>query len=435
MQVVLLAKGSWRLDPAAPLGKPGGFGAVFSGLAPDGSAVAVKRFKVTGDNAEHREMQMADFLIGQDLLGVMPVLDSGLDKRSDRYFLVMPLAEGSLQDFVDLHGAIPESDAIDILLAIATGLASLDSLVHRDLKPHNVLKHDSIWKVADFGLARFVEDATSAQTVKNCMTVPYAAPEQLRMDRCTKATDVYALGCIAHTLLTGKPPFKGPRHADYFRQHTQEQPEEVPASPPLRGLTTSMLLKSPGARPSIGRVLAQLERARRDRAGPVDPLAEAAAKIANAGAVVEAASERASAVLKTRNDLARTGLEQLDSLIKNLYDEVCTAAPLAHRERNVVSLGDGHIQLFLEYGIVDEEAFARAIWSDVVAGRCCLLANLVHVVTADRQTYGTLISMVAEATGGGRRPTGVGGEPTIWMLLPRFEGLKDFALPPRWSLA
>lgn len=84
-----------------------------------------------------------------------------------------------------------------------------------------MLLHDGKWKIADFGIARFVEDATSAHTVREFLSPQYAAPEQWIGERATQATDVYALCCVAYTLLTGEPPFPGP---DYQRQHTSESP-------------------------------------------------------------------------------------------------------------------------------------------------------------------------------------------------------------------
>jgi len=74
-----------------------------------------------------------------------------------------------------------------------------------DLKPDNILYHDGKWKIADFGIARFVEEATASNTLKEFLSPWYAAPEQWRLERATHGTDVYALGCIAFCLLTGKP--------------------------------------------------------------------------------------------------------------------------------------------------------------------------------------------------------------------------------------
>src|SRR5207302_2073190 len=123
------------------------------------------------------------------------------------YFLVMPRADGSLQDAVERDGTLTPSDAASVLLQIIQGLNEVGDIVHRDLKPDNVLRHENRWKVADFGIARFVEEATASITLKDCLSPFYAAPEQWRLERATHATDVYALGCVGFFLLTGKPPF------------------------------------------------------------------------------------------------------------------------------------------------------------------------------------------------------------------------------------
>src|SRR5512145_1867623 len=93
------------------------------------------------------------------------------------------------------------------MLQIIRGLQEVQDLVHRDLKPDNILFHQGKWKIADFGIAKFVADATSDKTLKGWMSVHYAAPEQWRSERATNATDIYALGCIGYCLICGTPPF------------------------------------------------------------------------------------------------------------------------------------------------------------------------------------------------------------------------------------
>jgi len=110
-------------------------------------------------------------------------------------------AEKSLEDEVQDQGNLPENKVVEILIQIVTGLDEVRDIIHRDLKPDNVLLHKNKWKIADFGIARFVEESTSLNTLKGYLTPPYAAPEQWKMERATHATDVYALGCIGYKLL------------------------------------------------------------------------------------------------------------------------------------------------------------------------------------------------------------------------------------------
>lgn len=233
MQQIRLPRGEWWYDPTASLGPEGGFGAVFAGGRAAGDrSVAVKRLKLSARDAAHRELRIANELAGQAFEHVVPILDAGLDAELDSYFVIMARATRSLQDELRSGKRFNDAEAIDVLGQIAKGLAEVPTIIHRDLKPANVLLHDGRWKVADFGIARFVEETTSLHTLKECLSPPYAAPEQWRMERATTATDIYALGCIGFVLLTGGPPFPGPSPADYHEQHVQASPPVLEAHDP-----------------------------------------------------------------------------------------------------------------------------------------------------------------------------------------------------------
>jgi serine/threonine protein kinase len=135
-------------------------------------------------------MRLAAKLASRDLAYVMPVLDSGRDAESDSYFIVMPRADFSLQDTLDKGTRYSEGEAVEILRQIAQALDEVKDIVHRDLKPGNVLWHEGGWKVADFGIARFVEEATSSRTLKDCLSPHYAAPEQWEALRATTSADL-----------------------------------------------------------------------------------------------------------------------------------------------------------------------------------------------------------------------------------------------------
>src|ERR1700733_3809787 len=100
-------------------------------------------------------------------------------------------------------GPFSEWVALETLIAIASGLEEIGDIIRRDLKPGNVLLHEGVWKLADLGLARFAEVATSLNTMRDSLTPPYAAREQWRGERPTKATDVYGVGCIMHAISRG----------------------------------------------------------------------------------------------------------------------------------------------------------------------------------------------------------------------------------------
>ena len=86
---ISLSRGTWRFDPNKPLGEPGGFGQVFEGISQDGTNVAVKLLKI--DKPVHREIKIAEELNGRTFENVIPYLDSGWDKLTENYYLVMIL--------------------------------------------------------------------------------------------------------------------------------------------------------------------------------------------------------------------------------------------------------------------------------------------------------------------------------------------------------
>jgi serine/threonine-protein kinase len=251
MQAIKLNRGVWEIDTSSPLGSPGGFGEVFRGRGESGD-VAIKRLKMTASHAAHRELQVGKSLSDRRLKYVVPIIDYGQDADSDRYFLVMPICDRSLQDEIKHRGRFTAGETIKILLAILSGLKEAQDITHRDIKPPNILMHDSVWKIADFGIAKFVEDSTSLETLRNSLTPLYAAPEQWQLKRPSGATDIYATGCIAHTLITGKPPFSG----DLRDQHLNIVPpllNELPAN--VRSTVALMLRKNAESRPQLDRCI------------------------------------------------------------------------------------------------------------------------------------------------------------------------------------
>ena len=252
MEKIVLPGSQWLYDPSKPLGRPGGFGAVFEGTSETYGRIAVKRLHITSSDAAHREMRIATDLAARTLTHVIPVFDAGEDADSGQYFVVMPRAERSLQTDIQ-QGTFSDFETARVLLNVVDGLLEVNDIVHRDLKPPNILLHEGVWKVADFGIARFVEDATSLRTLKDCLSPPYAAPEQFQLIHALSPTDVYSLGCIGYALLTGEPPFAGPDNPDYCDQHLHADPPALPkrSAPRLKTLLSMMLRKPMATRPNL----------------------------------------------------------------------------------------------------------------------------------------------------------------------------------------
>lgn len=325
MQTIKLFHEIWEIDTGRPLGPPGGFGQVFVGKGSNGE-VAIKQLKVTASEAAHRELQIGQSLSERSLEHVIPILDYGQDAESDRYYIVMPVCDRSLQDHIDAKGSCSPIDCIEILLAILQGLREAKDITHRDIKPANILMHEATWKIADFGIAKFVEDSTSLETLRSSLTPAYAAPEQWLLRRPTSATDIYAVGCIAHALSTGVPPFIG--DLDSLReQHLKGTPEsldKLPAS--VRSLVSQMLRKNPEIRPSLERCISVLERARNAKPASDSKadnrMSEAVSEVAAAHARDEAAREAKEEERRNRKAIFDEAAKEMRRIKDRLFGEI-----------------------------------------------------------------------------------------------------------------
>ena len=224
---------------------------------------------------------MGDSIAASTAHNVIPVWDTGV--HNGQWVIVMPKADKSLKAHMEA-GPIPVGETVAILKDVATALSDLadaqPAIIHRDLKPANILLLNGRWCLADFGIARYAEQTTAADTRKWNLTRPYAAPEQWRMERATPATDIYAFGVMAYELLAGKRPFLGPD----FRQRlpTEPAPPLSAGTPRLRTLIEECLYKAAQARPSAANALARLELAGDE---PVLPGASRLAQVNRAEAI------------------------------------------------------------------------------------------------------------------------------------------------------
>ena len=220
-------------------------------------SVAVKVLRdVAGDeSARHRFVAEARTLAGLSHRNLVTVLDAGIGEDDDRPFLVMELVEGrSLADALEDGPLTPEdAAAVGAQVAAALAYAHGRGVVHRDVKPGNVLLGgDGRVKLADFGIARLLGDtARHTRTGTAIGTAAYLAPEQVRGEDVTGAADTYALGLVLLEALTGRRAFPGsPTEAALAR--LQRDPE-VPAGLPggWAPLLTAMTAADPTDRVDV----------------------------------------------------------------------------------------------------------------------------------------------------------------------------------------
>jgi serine/threonine-protein kinase len=300
----------------------GGFGRVHRATGRDGTVAAIK-FVPRRPGAD-RELLFTD-LAG--VRNVVPILDSG--ETDNAWVLVMPLAEGSLADHLAVHAPLPIDDALVVLRDIAAALVDLagrsPSVVHRDIKPQNVLLLNGSWCLADFGISRYAEASTAPDTQKYALSQPYAAPERWRHERATAAADVYAVGVIAHELVSGVRPFPGP---DFRDQHLHASPPPLDGVPlRLAALIDQCLYKSPAARPSPRDLLDRLGRATAGQSSGAAALSSAFRLEAGRAAADGLAASHDRTEEQRRAELAQSASRSLDAVSQQVLDAVRDAAP------------------------------------------------------------------------------------------------------------
>jgi serine/threonine protein kinase len=161
---------------------------------------------------------------------IVTVIDRG--EQDDRQFIVFEYVDGeNLKALVDREGPLPEREAIELALQVARGLgfAHEQGLVHRDVKPQNVLLKDGNQaKVTDFGIARSLDvQGGLTQTGTVMGTSDYIAPEQARGSKVDAQSDIYSLGTVLYELLTGEVPFAGDNFVAVAMQHINQPPPSV----------------------------------------------------------------------------------------------------------------------------------------------------------------------------------------------------------------
>jgi predicted Ser/Thr protein kinase len=202
------------------------------------------------------------------------------DQAGPLLFLVMEYVAGiSLDRLVSQRGPLPVDEVVELARQAALALqhAHERGILHRDLKPHNLIRMpDGAIKIVDFGLAQLASDAGDAESSPTALllgTPDYTAPEQARAPRSADArSDLYSLGCTLYQLLAGQVPFPGGTALQKLVRHQEESPRPIRDLRPdvpqaLAVLLGRLLERNPAHRPSSAALVA---RALTDLAAPAD---------------------------------------------------------------------------------------------------------------------------------------------------------------------
>lgn len=170
------------------------------------------------------------------------------------YYIVMEYIPGeNLREIERRRGRLPEAEALDIAAEVAEALAAAHGrgIVHRDVKPHNVLiDPQGRVKVVDFGIARAAGASELTQTGAVAGTAQYLSPEQAQRLPVDGRSDLYSLGAVLYEMLTGVPPFTGDSLVDLALRHVREEP--APPSrivPSLSRASDTIVLRALAKRP------------------------------------------------------------------------------------------------------------------------------------------------------------------------------------------
>ncbi|UTR15147.1 Stk1 family PASTA domain-containing Ser/Thr kinase [Salipaludibacillus sp. LMS25] len=168
-----------------------------------------------------REAQSATSLSHPNIVSIFDV-----GEEEDLYYIVMEYVKGqTLKDYITQKGKVTVDGTIGILQQIISAVknAHQNHIVHRDIKPHNILiDEDGTAKVTDFGIARAISEATITHTNSVLGSVHYLSPEQARGGQVTYKSDLYSLGVLAYEMLSGEVPFKGDTAVAVAIKHLQE---------------------------------------------------------------------------------------------------------------------------------------------------------------------------------------------------------------------
>ncbi|CAM3698986.1 Stk1 family PASTA domain-containing Ser/Thr kinase [Mesobacillus zeae] len=190
--------------------------------------VAVKMLRLDFANDEefirrfHREAQSATSLVHPNIVSIYDV-----GEEDGLYYIVMEYVDGqTLKQYIQQNAPVPIEKAIDIMKQLTSAIAHAhqNHIIHRDIKPHNILVDDEgNVKITDFGIAMALSATSITQTNSVLGSVHYLSPEQARGGMANKKSDIYSIGIVMFELLTGRLPFSGESAVSIALKHLQSE--------------------------------------------------------------------------------------------------------------------------------------------------------------------------------------------------------------------
>ena len=159
---------------------------------------------------------------------IVSIYDVGHEEENNLYYIVMELIKGkTLKEIINKDGVLSWKWAVNIAIQIASALdvAHKNGIIHRDIKPHNIIiTEDGVAKVTDFGIAKAVSNSTITAFGTTIGSVHYFSPEQAKGSITDAKSDLYSLGVVMYEMLTGKVPFDADTPVSVALKHMQEKP-------------------------------------------------------------------------------------------------------------------------------------------------------------------------------------------------------------------
>ena len=211
-------------------------------------AVKVLKEEFTTDEEFIRRFNIeAQSAAGLTHPNIVSVYDVG--HEDNIYYIVMELIQGkTLKQIISESGILPWKWSVNIAIQIASALeaAHKNNIVHRDIKPHNIIiTEDGVAKVTDFGIAKAVSNSTITAFGTTIGSVHYFSPEHARGGYTDAKSDIYSLGVVMYEMVTGKVPFDADTPVSVALKHMQEEPiPPIEANPHLPEAVNKIILKA-----------------------------------------------------------------------------------------------------------------------------------------------------------------------------------------------